>query len=411
MPLLDIVNLNGDASCLASSKWLSCLRGGRDSLFMLMLRNYVQFERKVNLGLVGATVKDIAFFNPEAISFINDHPEVFQLLMRPFTHDNPMFRLPEGFKFNLEQGVKCIRKYFKNVSRFYLPPEIMLTSEQIRILKEFGVQAVFVHKGRYENSVTRRLPDKPFVLIGTLNARMLTIPLDSQAEKKYLSVLHGVSAPDDWMQFLNHGGLSQRFIWRDGESCLLLPSAVECEGEIFAAEQSYGVERSFLSDCFFDIDSWEPSSNDDALRYFPLHSVRPWLDEMRLYWFVSRVRDTEKEIETLSEAEKWLWLLTINSDILSAAEKKPPRIQVAPKFFRVDPNHFSWNGVIPVREKGQLILSRSERAGEGQDYLAYFDELRSNRMTAKDILNAWQESKDAHLKKAYARLAGEFDVS
>jgi len=406
MPLIDVVNFNADASCLPSAKWLKCLEGGENSLFMQMLKNYVRFSRKVNLGLVGATIKDIAFFNPEAIDYINDHPDVFQLLARPFAHDSPLLRLPDGFRYNLEKGLRCIHNYFSNVSNYYLPPEIMLTGEQIRILKEFDIQCIFLHKNRYNESIRKHIPDMPFMLHGVLNTQMWCIPFaEGELEKKYLSAIHGVTTPDVWCEEIDRRSSSDFFLWRDGESCLLLPLGVDHEAMIFEAELIAGVKRKFLSEISFEAN--DTTKESAALRYFPLHSMKPWLNEMKLYWFVSRVRDIEKVISSLPDSHRLFWLLIINSDILSSVEKNPPIIDVGENVFNVDRGNFLWDGVIPIREKRQVILKRSERAGEGEDYLAYIDLLKEKKITPEEICAIWRRSDEPHLRKGYARVCDE----
>ena len=406
MPIVDVVNFNADASCLPSAKWLKCLEGGKHSLFMQMLKNYVRFNRKVNLGLVGATVKDIAFFNPEAIDYINDHQDVFQLLARPFAHDSPLLRLPDGFRYNLDKGLRCIHNYFSNVSNYYLPPEIMLTGEQIRILKEFDIQCIFLHKNRYNESIRKHIPDTPFMLHGVLNTRMWCIPFaEGELEKKYLSAIHGVTTPDVWCEEIDRRSSSDLFLWRDGESCLLLPLGVDHEAMIFEAELIAGVKRKFLSEISFEAN--DIAKESAVLRYFPLHSMKPWLNEMKLYWFVSRVRDMEKVISSLPDSHRLFWLLIINSDILSSVEKNPPIIDVGENVFNVDSGNFLWDGVIPIREKRQVILKRSERAGEGEDYLAYIDLLKEKKITPDEICAIWRRSDEPHLRKGYARVCDE----
>lgn len=408
MSLVDVVNLNADASCLPSSKWLRCLQGGEASLLMQMLKHYVCYRRKVNLGPVGAAVKDIAFFNPEAIDYINNHKDIFQLMVRPFAHDSPLLRLPEGFRYNLEKGATCIRNHFENVNDFYLAPEIMVTGEQLQILKAFGVRGVFVHRGRYDLSISRHIPNMPFLVHGVLSTQMLCIPFaDIDLEQKRLSALHGVIESRQWCDEVKSKSSSGNlFIWRDGESCLLFPLGLEYEKRIFKGELTAGVERQFLSEISFDVQSNE-YKRDGALQYFPLHSMKPWFNEMKLYWYAARVGDVEKALYSLPENHRLFWLLTINSDILSSAEKNSPVIEVSEEVFQVDHDNFLWEGIIPNSEEKQVILTRSERAGEGEDYLAYFESLIQNKMTVNEILKAWKGSNESHLKKAYARIYDE----
>jgi hypothetical protein len=404
MALLDVVNLNGDASCLSAAKWLRCLEGGSGSPLMRVLAAYVRAGRKVNLGPVGATAMDLVRFNPEAIDYINRHPQVFEIVLRPFAHDNALLRLPEGFRFNAETGVGLLRRLFFNVSRYYLAPEIMVTGEQIRILAGLGVEAVFVHKGRYDVGVARHIPDHPFAIRGVFGTPMLCIPFASrEVETTYLQALHGTVTPAHWAESAARASAGRdTVIWRDGESCLLHPLAPDFEAQMLEAEAAAGVERRFLSELPATPER-EPLSGQ--LRYFPLHSMKPWMEAMKLYWFIDRTRRIEESLSSISDAARRLWLLTINSDILSAAEKGPPVITVSKAVLAAPQSDPLWEGVVALPESQHVVLTRSERAGEGEDYLAYAESLLSGALSFEAICEKWRTSEEPHLRKAWARVA------
>lgn len=404
MALIDVVNFNADASCLASAKWLRCLEGGRDSIVMRVLTNYAAHRRKVNLGIVGATARDLAAFNPQAVEFINEHSEVFEIVLRPFAHDNALLRLPAGFRWNAENGIAALRRLFRRVGDFYLAPENMVTGGQIRILRELGVRGIFLHKGRYDVSVNRHVPDVPFELRGVFGTPMLCVPFAAaELEALFLRGLHGMETAEAWgAAARQRSAQGQCVIWRDGESCLLHPLAPRHEEQMFAAEEAAGVERAFLSE--LRLPRERPALRDGVLRYFPLHSMRPWMEAMKLYWYIGRVQLLEQQLDRQPEPVKRLWLLTINSDILSAAEKSSPVVDVSDEVLRADAGDPLWNGVLPLPESQQLILTRSERAGEGEDYLSYLDEVASGRTSVEALCAAWRESGEPHLRKAAARV-------
>ena len=403
MALVDVVNLNGDASCLSAAKWLRCLEGGTSSQLMRVLAAYVRAGRKVNLGPVGATVMDLARFNPESIDYINRHPDIFEIVLRPFAHDNALLRLPQGFRLNAETGVRLLRRMFVNVSRHYLAPEIMVTGEQIRILAELEVEAVFVHKGRYDVGVARHIPDRPFSIRGVFGTPMLCIPFASRdVETVYLHALHGTVTPAHWAATAgtaSHAG--DTVIWRDGESCLLHPLAPDFEAQMLEAEEAAGVERRFLSELPA---SPEPELAAGKLRYFPLHSMKPWMEAMKMYWFIDRTRRIEESLSSISEPARRLWLLTINSDILSAAEKGPPVVTVSDAVLSAPQSDPLWDGVVALPESKHIVLTRSERAGEGEDYLAYAESLLSGALSNEAIIEQWQAADEPHLRKAWARV-------
>lgn len=69
--LVDIINLNADASCLSSKRWLTALSGGKESELFLILNAYVEHDLKVNIGIIGSTLAEIEELNPECIDLIN----------------------------------------------------------------------------------------------------------------------------------------------------------------------------------------------------------------------------------------------------------------------------------------------------------------------------------------------------
>ncbi len=398
--LVDVTNFNADASCLWAEKWLYCLQGGYDSLFCKFLENYINYSRKVNLGLTGVTIRDLLYFNPEAIELINDHPDIFELIYRPFSHDSPLLRTPLGFKKNLEKGISIIKETFKNVSRFYLPPEHMQTGEQIKILKETGVIGTFIYRNRYDAHIAKRIPTHAYKVKGVMGNSLLCIPFNQKEEYSiFLDVLHGHLSPDVWVDVLEEQE-SPFIFWRDAESCFLFPMGVELEGRFLKKEKERGIKRVFLSE--LDIETREVQSSE--YYSFAYQSLRPWFKDMKLYWLTSRLQAIEIRLEEYSEVIQSLWMLTINSDIMASAEKSFPVISVTPEVFSVPFDSFQWIGVESYRENNKLCLIRSERAAEGEDYLAYLGMLIEDESKIYEVLDEWKNTKMPHLKKAYARI-------
>ena len=79
--LIDVVNLNADASCLSSEQWLKMLQGGTNSYFYQWVKVYVDAGKKISFGITGSTVSDVASFNPEAIELINAHKNIFEIMI------------------------------------------------------------------------------------------------------------------------------------------------------------------------------------------------------------------------------------------------------------------------------------------------------------------------------------------
>ena len=164
--LVDVVNLNADASCLSSKWWMEMLQGGKSSYFCQWLGAYITLKKKVSLGITGATVSDVASFNPEAIDLINANRGIFEIILRPYAHDIGLLRTKVGFEKNLEFGIKALKKEFGHYTNYFLPPEFMLTNEQLYELTKAGVEGTFINPVRFKKEIKLRLPSKPYMIKG-----------------------------------------------------------------------------------------------------------------------------------------------------------------------------------------------------------------------------------------------------
>jgi hypothetical protein len=121
-------------------------------------------------------------------------------------------------------------------------------------------------------------------------------------------------------------------------------------------------------------------------RSYPVHSFTPWMKEFRMLGFISRIRKIEESLDRLSTDQIHLWLATINSDILSAIEKESPVVEIRERAGKTD--------------TGKLVIRRSERGFEGEEYLAILEKtLESGEMP---VYSASSES--SHIEKLRNRL-------
>ena len=100
--VVDIVNFNADASCLPSSIWLEALKGGTNSVICQWLSLFIKNKRKVTLGFTGSTIADIKIFNPDAIKIINENKDIFEIILRPWSHDISLYRTDSLFIYNVD---------------------------------------------------------------------------------------------------------------------------------------------------------------------------------------------------------------------------------------------------------------------------------------------------------------------
>ncbi|MES2780161.1 MAG: hypothetical protein V4651_09730 [Bacteroidota bacterium] len=353
--LVDVVNLNADASCLSSNWWLKMLNGGKSSYFYKWLKSYVDLQKKISLGLTGATISDIAGFNPEAIDLINKNRDVFEIILRPYAHDIALLRSKEGFELNLTAGIKTIQKEFDYYTPYFLPPEFMLTNEQVKILSEYKIEGTFINAGRFKKEIKERLPEEPYIVKGIFGSELKCIPFESPLTQLYLRSIHYYTAKEWNEYFVKQQNDSCFYMWRDGESSFFLPDGNERE-RTWLKKESKEIERKFLSE-------QEESVNYKLNRYlkekhyhhYPVHSFMAWMRESRMLGYIMNVQEFERRLTTLNKEEMSIWMLLINSDILSAVEKDSPEITILKN--------------AKDTEEIKHVIWRCERGMEGEEWL------------------------------------------
>ena len=384
--LIDVVNFNADASCLAAGEWLAILEGGERSRLCRWLGIFVELRRPVVLGFIGGAIADMAAFNPEAISLINANPSTFDLVLRPFSHDVGLLRSARGFILNLNLGRAIARREFGDVNEFFLPPEFMLSNSQVKNLADSGSAGTFLNPTRFKEEIRQQLPKIPFILEGVLGSQLPCIPFDGTLTPAYLDALHNFDSRP-WAEAVRSAGATRVFMWRDGESCFLVPDGIERERHWLAGEPSdIGREtlRSALTKLQFASLDELPA---DTSRSYPVHSFSAWFKEFRMLGFLDRLARIEARLDLLSKDLLVVWLQAINSDILSAIEKDSPIISLLspPGSRQTKTLHTIW---------------RSERGFEGEDYLA----LLEAALASPDALDHLWTSSKPHLRKLRARI-------
>lgn len=381
--LVDVINFNADASCLSCRDWHAILEGGEGSALVQWLNLYVRLRKKAVLGFPGATVADIATRNPEAITLINGHPEIFEVILRPFAHDIALLRSRRGFALNFAFSEKAIRKEFVNICDYFLPPEFMLTNEQIVLLKEHGVSGTFINPARFSPEIKRRIPAVPYQVRGLFGTNINCIPFRGRLTDHYLHTLHKFDC-SGWNECIGGSRDERQFVWRDGESSFFLPDGLARE-EFWLMHEDETIERRHIRDQHLDFRKSE-ALEDNLYRSYPVHSFSAWMKEFRMLGFVSRLQNVELMLERMTEEQIHLWLLVINSDIFSAIEKKSP--------------------VVSMRESHgddrcyDFTIQRSERGFEGEEYLTML-ELAMSGKALPDFVYA---SVEPHLVKWRGRI-------
>ena len=352
--VVDIVNFNADASCLSSSIWLDALQGGTNSKICQWLELFVRNNKKVSLGFTGSTLADIKKFNPDAINIINEKKDIFEIILRPWSHDVSLYRTDSLFIYNVELGIRTIKSEFGSVSNYYLAPEFMITSRQVELISKMAIEAIFINPDRYQNDIKRRIIPTPHIVYGTSESTIKCIAIHGRTTQKYLSSCQ-LNDPKIWDKFIQDFPDELIFSWRDGESFLLIPDGLSREESLLQGE-SENINRKKLQSLEIN---YEDSSLYDHSYYksYPIHSFTAWIKEMKMMWYVDRIRKIENNFSKLSDLQITLLLQLINSDILASVEKISPKIKLKIK------------GVIE-----DFIIYRSERGFEGEDYLQLIDD-------------------------------------
>ena len=369
--VVDIVNFNADASCLPSRTWLETLKGGTNSVICQWLSLFIQNKKNVTLGFTGSTLADIKKFNPDAIKIINEKKDIFEIILRPWSHDIGLYRTDSLFIYNVELGIRTIKSEFESVSNYYLPPEFMITSRQIELISKMGIDVIFINPDRYHNDIKRRIIPTPHIVYGTSESTIKCITIHGSTTQKYLSSCQ-LNDPKIWDKFIIDFPDDLIFSWRDGESFLLIPDGLSREEDLLQGE-SENINRNKLQSLEIN---YEDSSSYDLSYYksYPIHSFTAWIKEMKMMWYIDRIIKIENNYFELSDFQKTLLLQLINSDILASVEKISPKIKLKIK------------GVIE-----DFIIYRSERGFEGEDYLQLIEEPNYNNQS------------EPHIKKLVAR--------
>jgi hypothetical protein len=384
--LVDIVNFNADASCLSAQRWLAALKGGAGSELCAWLGGYIETKSCVTLGFIGGTLADIAVLNREAIDLINAHPQIFEVIVRPFAHDIALMRSDAGFRMNLDYGQAAIRREFRQTVSWYLPPEFMLNSRQLALLPEFAIEGVFINPGRYDSEIQERLPRVPYYVSGVSGTRLACIPFESLLTEAYLSTIQRLSE-EFWVDGCNRAGGEVAYLWRDGESAFLLPDGAEREKYWLGIARR--TERLSLASAARRTRFLEPAElAPDAYRSYPVHSFAAWMKEFRMLGYLRAIETFEGRLESMSPMERILWLQVINSDVLSAVEKTSPSVRLrACSTQEEGEDHFDYQ------------ILRTERGFEGEEYVHLLETLGSPR-TSRYL----RESDSPHMVKIRARL-------
>jgi hypothetical protein len=314
--LVDVINLNAEASCLSTKRWLKALRGGKESELHKLLDAYVAHDLKINLGIVGSTLAEIEYLNPECITLINSHPQNFEILIRPFIHSLSILWSNDTFSYNYKLGKTYIESKLENCINWYLPPEFAMRNSHVYSLSRLDCKGTFIHPKRVKSDLKSSLPTGPFTLASIQDIEMPCVNFTEDYDTYYLDQLQVFKSSITFDETVVYG-------WRDGESPFFLPNSVQRE-EQFIINSSDSFDRIFLSEAL----SQTEKTTKTTIHSYPQNSLLPWLRNFRLFWFTSEIKAIEQSFNQLSKTKQILFLNLLNSDILSSIEKNDVTIEL-----------------------------------------------------------------------------------
>lgn len=364
---IDIVNLNADASSLSSARWLEIIEGGKSSILYRILNQYVIRNQKITLGIPGSNLAELASINPSCISIIQENPEIFEIIYRPYVHDLSILWDKETFMLNVVLGKKIIDHLFNSVTSFYLPPEFILANNHLYYLKQIGIKGIFIHPERTRSDYRDRIPDTPYNIRGSFNSTLNCIPFTKGFNKAYLNTIQELDSRF-LANFFKENKKGPIIGWRDGESTFFIPNTISRVEHYIQTTEEY-TKRIFLKDYLKDITYKSNFKSDNLLEpflYFPANSLIPWFKDFRLIGYIDQLKGFEKSISNLSSLKKLIYLQLINSDILSSVEKN--RVKVSLK----SPKSVS---------SEEFIIWRQNKHLEGDEFLELFSSFSEDEIT------------------------------
>jgi len=307
--VLDVVNLNPDASCLESDVWINILNGS-DKKFLSWLKLFVKNNTPVLFGICGSALADIKSYAPDALNFMKNHPKIFHFTVRPYSHSSSYLLTHEIVKLNLNLGIKAMSYLKLPVQDVYLPPEFMVTTFDLSLLNTNNIHSIFLNPARFNIPTDQELIRLKMTSQQKSLEGVLTHP---QNTLDYLKVLQLLDI--DYKKNESLPNLSVR--WRDGESWMLLPDGLERES-FFMKWQSN--QEKIISWKDFQIKINEQPTID--IKWYPRHRLTKWTGSGRMIDVCNSLQDLMKKpdlVKNLSDLNKLF--LALGSDILSSVEK------------------------------------------------------------------------------------------
>jgi hypothetical protein len=312
--VLDVVNLNPDASCLESDEWINILNGP-DKKFLAWLKLFVKNNSPVLFGICGSALADIKSFAPDAIIFMKDHPDIFHFTVRPFSHASSYLLTHELVELNLNLGIKAHDFLKLPVEDIFLPPEFMVTTFDLSLLNSKNIRSIFLNPARFNMALDQK----------TIRLKMKSqfksiegVLIQPENTHDYLKVLQLGNIDNEKNKSLS--GLTVR--WRDGESWMLLPDGLERESR-FIEWKSQQEKTINCKDFQTQINKLKTKD----IKWYPRHQLTKWTGSGKMSDVCVSLQSLMKKpnlVKNLPYLNKLLY--AIGSDVLSSVEKDSVKV-------------------------------------------------------------------------------------
>ena len=307
--MLDLINFNGDASCLPHSVFLKYIEDGS---FYSWLQLFDKYSHHAAFGMTGMSLLDVISSSDNlSISSINSSPYL-HCINRPYSHSLSI-RMPSALSdLNILLGIFIYQKSFSSNSSCYLPPEFSLRSSSLQLLYKLHIDKVF-HASPSYFSRDQSNPSNDFLRIDLPDgSSVFSFCIHHSATHSYLRTI----------QLLVPYSPS-KLLWRDGESSLLIPDGNRREDYFLSSlDQPFLSPSDFLSSL---------SHDPFVVEHYPLRSYQPWIGDYSNEWFFEISTNLFQRSLTHTRLDlKFVLLLLMShsSDLLASVSKEHVSIQL-----------------------------------------------------------------------------------
>jgi len=311
--MIDIVNFNGDASCLKRARYLHAIREGEIAQW---LGYYEASSRHVSVGMCGVSLIDLFIHKDSASLDLLRSSSYIHTIYRPFVHALSTVMDPSLSCINILLGILVTRTILARTSNYFLPPEFLFRMSDVLTLRKCGVEYTFDISPDTLNHANELLPYSIIrCLVHPSGASIKSINMHQCSTKAYLRCIQIMS---------EYCGTDN--LWRDGESFLFLPDGLKRE-EMFINQTRH--VKSIVS----YVQEMSSAELQLELDYYPLRPLSPWIGDHANHWYRqigNRLLEWIYDDKPITLFMLVLLLMMYSSDLRASASKDDVSFDILP---------------------------------------------------------------------------------